>query len=105
MKEQLVGEKLVLIYFWFVSCQMCKEVMLKVNEFCDKYKDYLNVVVVYIFCFEDDFDFKKIKKIVVEYGIFQLIYIDSNYLLIEVFENEYVLVYYVFDKIGQFCYF
>ena len=96
-KEQLVGGKPALIHFWSASCRMCKA-MPEVNGFRDKYKDQLNVLAVHTPRSEDDLDLEKIKKTAAEHDISQPIYVDSDHTLTDVFENEYVPAYYVFDK-------
>lgn len=104
-KEQLIGEKPALIHFWSVSCGMCKEAMPEVNGLRNKYKDQLNVAAVHMPRSEDDLDLEKIKETAAEYDISQPIYVDSDHMLTEAFENQYVPAYYVFDKTGQLRHF
>ncbi|MGM9966639.1 TlpA disulfide reductase family protein [Rummeliibacillus sp. TYF005] len=104
-KADLVGEKPTLIHFWSISCHLCKEAMPEVNNFRDKYKDELNVVAVHIPRSEKDLDLDEIKVIAENHGITQPIFVDSELKLTDVFENQYVPAYYVFDKDGKLRHF
>ncbi|MFF2753551.1 TlpA family protein disulfide reductase [Psychrobacillus sp. NPDC058041] len=103
--SELVGEKPTLIHFWSISCGLCKEAMPNVNEFRDQYKDELNVVAVHMPRSEKDVDLEEIKKVAAEHNITQPIFVDSELKLTDVFENQYVPAYYVFDKDGQLRHF
>jgi thiol-disulfide isomerase/thioredoxin len=104
-KEQLIGEKPTLIHFWSVSCHLCKEAMPQVNQFRDDYKDKLNVVAVHMPRSEEDVNIDLVKEVAKEHGIEQPIFVDSEHKLTELFENQYVPAYYVFDKDGQLRHF
>ncbi|MBD8005709.1 redoxin domain-containing protein [Bacillus norwichensis] len=104
-KEDLIGEKPVLIHYWSISCHLCKEAMPQVNEFRDAYKDKLNVVAVHMPRSENDLDIDEIKKVADEHDITQPIFVDSELKLADAFQNEYVPAYYVFDKDGQLRHF
>lgn len=104
-REELVGEKPTLIHFWSISCHLCKEAMPQVNEFRDQYKDKLNVVAVHMPRSENDLNIEEIKQVAAEFSITQPIFIDSEHKLTDVFENQYVPAYYVFDKDGKLRHF
>lgn len=104
-RDELVGNKPTLIHFWSVSCHLCKEAIPQVNEFRDKYKDKLNVIAVHMPRSEDDLNLNLIKKTAEEHGISQPIFVDSEHKLNEIFENQYVPSYYVFDKEGKLRHF
>jgi thiol-disulfide isomerase/thioredoxin len=99
-KEELVGEKPTLIHFWSISCHLCKEAMPQVNQFRDQFKEKLNVVAVHMPRSENDLNIEEIKNVAAEHGITQPIFVDSEHKLTEVFENQYVPAYYVFDRNG-----
>lgn len=103
--NDLVGEKPTLIHFWSISCGLCKEAMPNVNDFRDQYKDELNVVAVHMPRSENDVDLEEIKKVAAEHDITQPIFVDSDVKLTDVFDNQYVPAYYVFDKDGQLRHF
>lgn len=104
-KDDLIGEKPTLIHFWSVSCHLCKEAMPNVNKFRDDYKDKLNVIAVHMPRSEDDLNLEQIKSVAAEHEITQPIFVDNEHTLTEVFENQYVPAYYVFDKEGQLRHF
>lgn len=104
-KADLVGKKPTLIHFWSISCHSCKEAMPEVNKFRDRYKDKLNVVAVHMPRSEKDLDLGEIKKVAAEHGITQPIFVDSKRKLTDIFENQYVPSYYVFDKNGKLRHF
>jgi thiol-disulfide isomerase/thioredoxin len=99
-REQLVGEKPVLIHFWSISCHLCKVAMPMVNELRDTYKDKLNVMSVHMPRSEQDMNMDEIKQTAAEHQITQPIFIDDNLKLTAAFENKYVPAYYLFDKNG-----
>jgi thiol-disulfide isomerase/thioredoxin len=104
-KADLVGEKPTLIHFWSISCHLCKEAMPQVNQFRDDFKDKLNVVAVHMPRSENDLNMNEIKEIAAEHGITQPIFVDSEHKLAEIFENQYVPAYYVFDREGKLRHF
>ncbi|WP_027963042.1 TlpA family protein disulfide reductase [Halalkalibacillus halophilus] len=104
-REELIGSKPTLIHFWSVSCGMCKEAMPQINEFRDQYADELNVIAVHMPRSEKDLDLDQIEEVAKEHHISQPIYIDNDHQLTDVFENQYVPAYYVFDEEGTLRHF
>ncbi|MDF0725365.1 TlpA disulfide reductase family protein [Cytobacillus sp. S13-E01] len=104
-KTQLIGDKPTLIHFWSISCGLCKEAMPDINKFRDEYKEKLNVVAVHMPRSEKDLDLEEIKQVAEQHDITQPTFIDNNHKLTEVFENQYVPAYYVFDAQGQLRHF
>ncbi|WP_017185868.1 TlpA family protein disulfide reductase [Alkalibacillus haloalkaliphilus] len=104
-RDDLVGDKPTLFHFWSVSCGMCKEAMPQVNQFRDDYADELNVIAVHMPRSEKDLDLDQIKEVAAEHGITQPIFVDSEHKLTDVFENQYVPAYYVFDAEGNLRHF
>lgn len=99
-KEELLGEKATLIHFWSVSCYICKEAMPDLNGLREKYKNQLNVVAVHMPRSEEDQDLETIEQVAKDLGITQPIYVDNDFILSDLFENEYVPSYYLFDRSG-----
>ncbi|MEJ9282050.1 MULTISPECIES: TlpA family protein disulfide reductase [Ureibacillus] len=99
-KEELLGEKLTLIHFWSVSCYLCKEAMPDFNRFREKYKDYLSVVAVHMPRSKEDTDIETIKQVAEKLNMTQPIFVDNDLVLSDLFENEYVPSYYLFDRSG-----
>lgn len=99
-KEELLGEKITLVHFWSVSCYLCKEAMPEINRFREKYRDWMNVVAVHMPRSEEDMDVDIVEKTAKELNMTQPIYVDHDLLLSDLFGNEYVPSYYVFDRSG-----
>ncbi|PGT81703.1 MULTISPECIES: TlpA family protein disulfide reductase [Bacillaceae] len=104
-REDLVGDKPTLIHFWSISCHLCKEAMPAVNEFRDQYCKKLNVLAVHMPRSEDDLNMDEIKKVAAEHDITQSIFVDSENILTDALENQYVPAYYVFDREGKLRHF
>lgn len=104
-RSELVGNKPTLIHFWSISCHLCKEAMPQVNEFRDAYGDKLNVVAVHMPRSEKDLNIDEIKQVAQDIGITQPLFVDSEHKLTDVFQNQYVPAYYVFDREGKLRHF
>ncbi|MEI5905944.1 TlpA disulfide reductase family protein [Bacillus spongiae] len=104
-KEDLIGTKPTLIHFWSISCHLCKEAMPEINELRDEYNEELNVVSVHMPRSEDDLDLNMIEHMALSHDIIQPTYVDSEHVLTNRFENQYVPAYYVFDKEGKLRHF
>lgn len=100
-KQSLIGNKITLIHFWSVSCELCKQSMTQVNNIRDFYKGQLNVIAVHMPLTEKDLNLEQVHKIAEEHDIIQPIYVDHEHILSNVFNNQYVPAYYVFDKKGR----
>ncbi len=99
-RKQLVGDKPTLIHFWSVSCYLCKEAMPDINKLRIQYKDELNVIAVHMPRSKEDTNLEVIKEVAAKFNITQPIYIDNDLKLTDIFENEYVPSYYLFDNSG-----
>src|SRR5699024_5448742 len=100
-KNDLIGNKPVLIYFWSVSCETCKKAMPKVNEMCNAYKDQLRVVTVHMPRSERDQDLSEVRSTAKEHNISHPIIIDNQHRLTNQFKNRYGPGYYLFDTNGK----
>ncbi|MFA8438596.1 redoxin domain-containing protein [Pueribacillus sp. YX66] len=104
-KNDLIGEKPTLVHFWSMRCNLCKEAMPKINKYRDVYKDRLNVISVHTPRSEKDLNINEIIQVAEEHDISQPIFIDNEMKLTDVFENEYVPAYYLFDREGKLRHF
>ncbi len=100
-KHDLIGKKPTLIHFWSASCELCIQSMSKIKTFRDEYKDKLNVLAVHMPRIENDLNIKEIKEIAKKHDISQPIFIDNEMKLSDVFENQSVPAYFVFDHNGK----
>lgn len=99
-REDLLGEKPTIIHFWSVSCHQCKEIMPQVNMLRDKYREHVNFLAVHMPRAQEDTDMESIRKTVYKYKMTQPIFIDNRMALTDLFNNQYVPSYYLFDKMG-----
>ncbi|RSL30432.1 TlpA family protein disulfide reductase [Salibacterium salarium] len=100
-KNELIGTKPILVQFWSVSCDLCKQAMPKVNKLCEEFKDTLSTLSVHMPRSNKDQDIEEVKKTADKLGITQPIFIDNDHHLTDAFKNEYVPTYYIFDKDGK----
>lgn len=104
-KNDLIRNKPTLIHFWSISCGLCKEVMPKLNEFRDEYREQLNVIAIHMPRSERDLNLNDVKKVADEHNITQPIFVDSKHVLADAFVNRKVPSYYVFDVEGKLRHF
>lgn len=104
-REDLIGEKPTLIHFWSVSCYLCKEEMKDINILLQRYKNQLNIISVHMPRSREDTNLEVVKNVAKKFYMKQPIYIDNNMTLTDIFENEYVPSYYLFDQSGRLRHF
>lgn len=96
-KEDLEG-KPVLVHFWSISCHMCKEALPQINEWRETYKDYgLQIVGIHMPRSEKDTDVEAVKEAIRKYELIHPQAIDNQHVMTDLFENQYVPSYYLFD--------
>ena len=101
--EKTAG-KPTLVYFWAVSCGICKEKMPQLRELINKYQSAgLQTVVVHMPRYEADTDLDTVNQAINDNGIVEATAIDSLHKLRDAFQNEqgWVPVYYLFDAEGK----
>jgi thiol-disulfide isomerase/thioredoxin len=102
--EEYVSGQPTLVYFWAVSCGICKENMPKLRELRDRFKPAgLRTVAVHMPRYEADTDLEKIKASIAEHCIDDVCAVDNQHKLRDAFLNEqgWVPVYYLFDADGK----
>jgi thiol-disulfide isomerase/thioredoxin len=102
--EEYVSGQPTLVYFWAVSCGICKENMPKLRELRDKFKPAgLRTVAVHMPRYEADTDLEKVRAAVAEHCIDDVCAVDNQHKLRDAFLNEqgWVPVYYLFDGEGK----
>jgi thiol-disulfide isomerase/thioredoxin len=101
--EYLQGSP-TLVYFWAVSCGICKDNLPKLRELKERYEDYgLKLVAVHMPRYETDTDIEKVLQIVKEFAISDVCAVDNLHKLRDAFRNEqaWVPFYYLFDAEGK----
>jgi thiol-disulfide isomerase/thioredoxin len=97
-RDDLQGAAAVLVHFWSVSCHMCKEALPQINEWRETYKDKgLKVIGIHMPRSEKDTDISIVKENIAKYELTHPQAIDNQHVLTDLFENEYVPSYYLFD--------
>jgi thiol-disulfide isomerase/thioredoxin len=93
-----------LVYFWSLSCGICKDNMPRVSEWRDKYKgEGLRVIAVHMPRYPSDTDVEAVREAISKYKIIEPCAIDNEHKLRDAFKNEqgYVPAYYLFDAEGK----
>lgn len=98
-KEDLLGNP-VLVHFWSISCGMCKKSLPDVNKLREEYPQ-LKLVGIHMPRSEKDTDVDAVKENIVKYELKHPQGIDNSHRVVDVFENEFVPAYYLFDAKGQ----
>ncbi|RDW18041.1 TlpA family protein disulfide reductase [Oceanobacillus chungangensis] len=104
-RQDLIGEKPLLIHFWSINCHLCKKSMPYVNELRDTYRERLNIIAVYMPLSRQDTDIEEITRVAKAHNISQPVYIDNDLKLSDRFRTRYVPTYYIFDKNGDLRHF
>lgn len=99
-KQDLLGDHPILIHFWSISCESCKQDIAKVNALRDEYEGRLNIIAIHTPRSKEDESVRQIEALAKQLDITQPICIDNDYKLSDVFKNTYVPTYYVFDAHG-----
>ena len=89
-----------LVYFWSVSCGICKENMPKVAEWRDHFREAgLRVIAVHMPRYEADTDVESVREAIATYDIIEPCAVDNEHKLKDAFLNDqgYVPAYYLFD--------
>lgn len=90
-----------LVYFWAVSCYICKDNMPKLAEWREKYGEDLQMVGIHAPRQEDDMDVEAVKKAIQDYNIVDPVGIDNTHAVKEAFENQFWPAYFLFDAEGK----
>lgn len=97
-RESLQG-KPVLVHFWSVSCQLCKE-GLHLLEFLRDTRGAeigLELVGVHTPRIPSDTDLERVAGAILEFGLTHPVLADSDGTVAGAFRNEFVPAYYLFD--------
>jgi thiol-disulfide isomerase/thioredoxin len=90
----------VLVHFWSISCYICHNVAEQVSAWRDKYGPQgLVVIAIHQPRGPEELDVAKVTEDALgPMGLTQPCAVDSEHLLVQRFQNEFVPAYYVFDK-------
>ena len=102
--DDYVSGQPTLVYFWAISCGICKENMPKLKTLKDKYKKKgLRTVAIHMPRYEADTNLETVKATIEEHCIDDVCAVDNKHKLKDAFLNEqgWVPVYYLFDAEGK----
>lgn len=95
------NNKMTLIYFWALSCDICKKNMPLINDLADSFQDKLNIVGIHSPISPKDYIVEDIKNNVKALKIKHPIFFDVKLRIKEEFEATYIPAYYLFDETGS----
>ncbi len=90
-----------LIYFWAVSCHICKDNLPKLTAWRQKYGERLQMVGVHMPRQESDMDVSAVKEAIQRYQIPDPVAVDNTHGVGEAFENSFWPAYFLFDADGR----
>lgn len=90
-----------LVYFWAVSCHICKDNLPKLSQWRETYGDSLQMVGIHMPRQESDMDIEAVRGAIAEFGIPDPIGIDNTHEVGEAFENAFWPAYFLFDSGGK----
>lgn len=93
-----------LIYFWSLSCGVCKDNMPRIGEWRDELKEEgLRLIAAHMPRYESDTDVEAVREAIGKFNITEPCAIDNEHKLREAFQNDqgYVPAYYLFDAEGK----
>lgn len=103
-QQEHIKGKPTLVYFWAVSCGICKEKRPQLSEIIEKYRGLgLHTIAVHMPRYEADTDLDTVNQAMQDHKIEEPTAVDSLHKLKDAFQNEqgWVPVYYLFDAEGK----
>jgi len=105
IKEELIGHKPILIYFWSISCKSCQNGIERIKSLFKQYQDKLQIVTVHIPRSEEDRNIDRIQAWM-DHNLFHFpVIVDQKHMVVDRFQNRYVPAFYLFDQKGELRYF
>ena len=102
VKSEALAGKPTLVYFWAVSCYICKNNMPTIGAWKKEFADQVNFVSVHMPRQESDTDLDAVKKIMAEFGIDEPVAVDGYHEIGERFQTQgYWPYYFLFDADGN----
>jgi len=90
-----------LVYFWAVSCHICRENLPKIQEFREMYvPEGLDLIAIHCPRTKSDINVEQVKQLINDYAIIEPCGIDNLHKARKAFENDIWPSYYLFDKEG-----
>lgn len=99
VESSTLAGKPLLVHFWSISCEMCKESLPDINQMREDFPQ-LQLIGIHMPRMEADTDMKKVKETITKYELQHPQGIDNEHSVVDAFENEYVPAFYLFDANG-----
>lgn len=97
--------RLVLVYFWSISCSQCEQSFEKLGELEKIFGSKLNIVTVHMPRSKEDKIIDLVKEKVERLDISFPVFVDSHLKISDIFQNRMVPAFYLFDQNGLLRYF
>lgn len=97
--------RLVLVYFWSISCSQCEQSFVKLGELKKIFGNKLNIVTVHMPRSKEDKIINLVKEKVERLDISFPVFVDSHLNISDTFQNRMVPAFYLFDQNGLLRYF
>ena len=97
--DEDLKNRIVLFHFWSISCGMCKDSFEDLKEIKRKYKDVF-LVGIHMPRSEEDTNLEKVEEEIKKYALKHPQALDNTHSMTDLFENEYVPSFYLYDKNG-----
>ena len=99
---KLSGDRVILIHFWAVSCHICHETMPALMEYREQFHPLgLQLISVHMPRQEADLDIRRVQEDIQTYAFTQPVAVDNEHRLAELYQNEFVPAYFLFEPGGQ----
>ncbi|WP_087973082.1 TlpA disulfide reductase family protein [Oceanobacillus rekensis] len=105
VEELLTEGKSTLIYFWSISCDICKMELPFVHRLRDRYGDNLTIISIHTPLIKDDKDLQRIKLEADNFKITEPLFADHDEILSQRFQVKYVPAYFIFNQEGELKHF
>ncbi len=90
-----------LVYFWAVSCHICKDNLPRLAAWRERYGEDLQMVGIHMPRQEEDMDIAAVRDAIESFSIPDPIGIDNTHEVGEAFENRFWPAYFLFDPDGK----
>ncbi len=102
LDEAALAGKPVLVHFWAVGCHICHENMPTINSWRDEYgAKGLVTIAIHVPRSEEEMDVEQVIAQAQQMSITELLGIDNTHDVNDLFQNEFVPAYFLFDNEGK----
>ncbi|MEC0283002.1 TlpA family protein disulfide reductase [Terribacillus saccharophilus] len=99
--QQTVGGRPVIIYFWSISCTICKEKMPVFLDFSNHERQFFDILLVHVPRSTSDLDIQKIHDYAVNKNIDLPVYLDQRHQMKNTFRVQKLPCIVLLDRKGR----